>query len=47
MFWPGVDLGTGVEEDLDNVDVAPWGRQAEGGVVRHITVLLISPAEQQ
>lgn len=46
MFWPGVDLSTSIKEDFDDVDVATWGRQAEGGVVRHITVLLISPTEQ-
>ncbi len=47
MFWPRVDLSTSIQKDLDDVDVAPWGRQAERGVVRNVTVFLISPTKQQ
>jgi len=44
---PGVDLSPCVEEDLDDVDVAPGRRQAEGRVVRDVAVLLVGCPQQQ
>lgn len=47
MFWPRVDLSTSIQKDLDDVDVATRGCETERGVVRNITVLLVSPTKQQ
>ena len=44
---PGVDLRPGVEEYLDDVDVASRCRQAEWSVVRDVAVLLIGSPQQQ
>ena len=45
--WPGVDVGTSPEEQFDDVDIAPGGRQWERSIVRDIPVLKVSPFCQQ
>lgn len=45
---PGVDLSSGVEEYLDDVDVTPRSSQTKRRVVGNVAVFLIgSPKQQQ
>ncbi len=44
---PGVDLRPVRQQQLDDVDVAAGGRQAQRGVVAHVAVLPVRAAGQE
>lgn len=44
---PGVDLGPVAQQEFDDVHISPGGGQAEGRIVGHVAVLLVSAQTQQ